>query len=264
VQSERLERLRRRALEKLIRETILVAEVATEGTILTPSDALRGGIRLTNLSEETITLRAGASDEVGFFTISYEELTPGGSRTRLHVEHSIPLSGELTIPPGESRDLAFPAAANSHHRLTRGNVGRYYLGGRLRPQTFLVGGAPYSLFVPVLPEEVLILESRDLELAHEPEAAFLAAVEGGLSGALAGRDAGRQAFVAAIVMARDDLEGTVKALISSLESAEGGLSDGLCAALARVTGEPLGFTREEWLLWWRLRRTRPQKEPDPQ
>ena len=46
-------------------------------------------------------------------------------------------------------------------------------------------------------------------------------------------------------------------LQNCLEEAEGPLSDALCAAFARVTREPLSFTRQEWLIWWNGRKSRP-------
>ena len=262
VQTPRLQRLRRRALEKLVRETILVAEVTADEPLLAPEQPLTGSIRLSNLSEETLTLRAGEQDEIGYFSVSFEELAPGGSRTRLHVEYAIPLDDDLTIEPGETYDLPFPVDARSHAALDVNRVGRYTLGGRLRPQTFLVGETPYSLFLPVLPQDVLVLHAAQRPLASDPTASFLEAVEGGLNGSLADAEAARQVFVSAVLMARDDLQGTVRALVTALNSAQGGLSEGICAALARVTGEPLGFTREEWLLWWKLRQTRPQADDE--
>ena len=40
---------------------------------------------------------------------------------------------------------------------------------------------------------------------------------------------------------------------AALEKARGPLSDALCAAFARATREPLNFTRQEWLIWWKGR-----------
>lgn len=263
-QAERLQRLRRRALEKLFQESVLVAEVHAPDAVLTPGSALNATIRLRNLSEETITLRPADLEQVGFCSVCYEELSPDGSRTRLRVEHAIPLEDELVLEPGEHAELPLPVETGLHRHLKGHDVGRYELGGRLRPQTLLVGDTPYALFVPVLPATLLVVQDVDRPLTEDPQASFLKAVEGGLNGSLEPVPAGQQAFVSAIAMARDDPQGTVRALISALQGAEGTLSQALCAALARVTGEPLGFTREEWLLWWRLRRSRPQHEGEGQ
>ncbi len=78
-------------------------------------------------------------------------------------------------------------------------------------------------------------------------------------------EAARRAFVAAVVLARDDPAAAIEAAATALEveGTPGPLATALCAALARATGEPLGFSRGEWLWWWRSRRPRPSKAAAP-
>ena len=56
-----------------------------------------------------------------------------------------------------------------------------------------------------------------------------------------------------MLMAHEDREEALESVATALEGATGPLSETLCAALARMTGEPLNFTRQEWLIWWKER-----------
>ena len=61
-------------------------------------------------------------------------------------------------------------------------------------------------------------------------------------------------------LAHQDPERGSEYAATAREGATCPLSQTLCAALARMTGEPLNFTREEWLIWWKGRQSRPSKE----
>ena len=62
-------------------------------------------------------------------------------------------------------------------------------------------------------------------------------------------------------MHHDERQG-LSAIFSALEGARGDQSRVLCALLSAVTREALGYTREEWLAWWRSERARPL-HPEP-
>jgi len=257
----RLRRLRRRATARLVQESVLLAEVVPSAAAMEPADRFDAVLRLSNLADEPVTLRLGELGNLGVLSVAYEELAPEGSRTRVHAERQIRLDqDELVIPAGESRDLDLPLPA-PHAELPPGLVGRYHLGGRLRAHTLLVGDSPYSLFVPLLPTEVVVVHPPDADLLADPEGGLLAAVERGLAGPARERpEAARRAFVAALLAATGDREGAIRAAATALELAEGDLATSLCAALGRITGEPLSFDREEWLRWYRSRRDRPERE----
>ena len=77
------------------------------------------------------------------------------------------------------------------------------------------------------------------------------------------REPARRAFVAALLMAFEAREDALKVLVAALEEARGPLSQTLCAGLARITGEPLSFTRKEWLVWWGAQSSRPGASQEP-
>jgi hypothetical protein len=130
----------------------------------------------------------------------------------------------------------------------------------------MVGDVAYPFFVPVPPCEVVVLHRDDLPLARAPRASFdaeVARAREATGQALA--EASRRAFVAAVVIARDDPGAAIEAAATALEveGTPGPLSTALCAALARATGEPLGFSRGEWLWWWRSHKPRPARGQSP-
>jgi hypothetical protein len=116
------------------------------------------------------------------------------------------------------------------------------------------------MFVPLFAADVVVLSPEDAALANDPALAFSEAVAEAATGTRRERlEPARRAFVAAILLAREQREVALKVLATSLEGATGPLSDAICAALARATGEPLSFTRQEWLIWWKGRESRPSK-----
>jgi hypothetical protein len=256
----RLLRLRRRARDRLVRESVVVADIIAGAPTIVPSEPVRARVRLTNVGQEPLVVRV-ADGALGVVTVEYEELSQDGRRTRTQTERRVPAPRELRLEPGKAIELPVELPA-PHARLPARLVGRIHLGGWLRAQTLLVGDASYPYFVPLLPADVLVVHPADLELSKDPRAAFHAAVQAGQreSGA-AQAESARRAFVAALLVAREDAEAAVELVATTLEARDpkGPVCDALCAALARATGEPLGFTREEWLRWWHGRRSRPER-----
>ncbi len=254
-----LRRLRRRAQDEALRASVLSAELRLGAEVLTPGQRLNGRVELHNRSEQPIVLRMQERPGAfGLITIDFEELLPGGARTRIRTQRAVELPrGALTLQPGERHTLRVDLPS-PHEQLQPGTVGRYRLGGRLRAGTMLVGDTPYSVFLPLLPREVLAVPGEDRPLTRAPAARFDEAVAAASQGTLAERrEPARQAFVAALLMAHRERQEALAAVAQALGEAEGPLSDALCAALARITGEPLNFTREEWLLWWAGQAARP-------
>ncbi len=259
-QRPRLLRLRRRARDRILRESALVADLLPGATTLVPSQALQARVRLTNVGRETITIRV-ADGTLGVLAVEYEEVSHDGRRTRTRTERRVPAPPQLELRPGKAVELPVELPA-PHATLEPHLVGRFHLGGRLRAHTLLVGDVPYPFYVPLLPTDVLVVHPRDLELSRDARAAFHAAVGAGQQAkGEPQREAARRAFVAALLVARDDPEAAVAMVAAALEAhgSRGAIEDALCAALARITGEPLGFTRAEWLLWWQTRRSRPER-----
>lgn len=259
-QRSHLLRLRRRSRDRLLRESVLVADLVPGATTLVPTQPLRARVRLTNVGKERITMRV-ADGTLGSLSLEYEEVSHDGRRTRTRTERRVPAPARIELDPGKATELPVDLPA-PHATLDRNLVGRYHLGGRLRAHTLLVGDTPYPFFVPLLPADVLVVHPGDLELSRDPRAAFHAAVQAGQQAAGAPqREAARRAFVAALLVAREDPEAAVALVATALErhTSHGAVEDALCAALARVTGEPLGFTRPEWLAWWQKQRARPER-----
>lgn len=266
-QRDRLLRLRRRARDRILRESVLLADLVPGALTLTPADDLRARVKLTNVGGAAITLRA-PTGELGSVTCDYEEASAGGWRTRQRSEHRVLIEGrELVIAPGATVELPV-AIPRIHADLDPALVGRLHLGGRLRAHTFLVGEQSYPFFVPLLASDVLVVAPKDVPLVRDPAAGLAAALEAGTTAT--GKDleeAGRRAFVAVLAIARDDPQAAIDAAATALErdDVKGGLADALCSGLARAQGEPLSFTRAEWLAWYRARRaSRPEREaPGP-
>ncbi|MCO5172217.1 MAG: hypothetical protein M9894_38460 [Planctomycetes bacterium] len=259
-QRPKLLRLRRRARERVLRESVLLADLVPSAGSITPSEPLRARVRLTNVGREPVSIRV-ADGALGLVSVEYEELGQDGRRTRTRTERPLPAPARIDLPPGRSAELPLELPA-PHATLARHLVGRFQLGGRLRAHTLLIGDAPYPFFVPLLPCDVLVLHPPDLELGKDPRAALHAAVSAGNQvSAEAQRDPARRAFVAALLVGREAPEVGVALVVAALEGlgGPGPLEDALCAAMARLTGEPLGFTRAEWLAWWRLQRSRPER-----
>lgn len=254
----KLLRLARRARDKVLRENVLLADLLPGATTLVPAEPLRARVRLTNVGREPVVMRVG-DGTLGVVSVEFEELSQDGRRTRTRTEARVGAPAKLELAPGKSVELPVELPS-PHAKLPAELLGRYRLGGRLRAHTMLVGDAAYPFFVPLLPAEVLVVQPGDVPLATDARAAFHAAVQAGQQesgGALAG--AARRAFVAGMLLARDDPDQAVALAVAALEAeaTRGAVADALCAVLARATGEPLGFTREEWLAWWRKHRSRP-------
>lgn len=259
-QRPRLLRLRRRARDRILRESALVADLVPGATTLVPSQGLAARVRLTNVGKETITIRVG-DGMLGVISVEYEEISHDGRRTRTRTERQVPAPPRVELQPGRAVELPVELPA-PHATLDEHLVGRFHLGGRLRAHTLLVGDVPYPFYVPLLPVDVLVVHPRDLELSRDPRAAFHAAVQAGQQAkGEPQREAARRAFVSALLVAREDDEAAIAMVAAALEAhaSRGAVEDALCAALARVTGEPLGFTRLEWLAWWQKQRSRPER-----
>ncbi len=256
----KLRRLRHACEERLLRESVLAADLISMTTTVLPSQSLRVTVRLKNLSREIVELRLAEDRRLGTVNVDYEELSPDGTRTRIRTQRPVRSPRRVVVlRPGQLLDLPVTLPA-PHRALPEGKVGRYHLGGRLRAQTMLVGEGSFPMFVPLFAADVVVLSPGDAALAEDPRAAFAEAIAEAETGTRRSRvEPARRAFVAAILMARADREATLETLATSLEAATGPLSDALCAALARATGEPLSFTRQEWLIWWKGRESRPSK-----
>lgn len=256
----KLRRLRHACEERLLRESVLAADLVTATTTVLPGESLRVKVRLKNLSRDTVELRLAEDRRLGTVNVDYEELSPDGTRTRIRTQRPVRAAKRvLVLRPGQLLDLPVQLPA-AHQALPEGKVGRYHLGGRLRAQTMLVGEGSFTMFVPLFAADVVVLSPADVGLAKDPRLAFTEAVAEAGTGTRRSRlEPARRAFVAAILLAQEQREVALEVLATSLEAATGPLSDAICAALGRATGEPLSFTRQEWLIWWKGRESRPSK-----
>jgi hypothetical protein len=262
----KLLRLLRRCRDRLLRESVLTADLLPGARTTVPSEVISARVRLTNLSREEIRLKVEGGT-LGAVTVDYEELGPDGRHTLSRTERRVAVEGDLTLKPGQSLEVPVEIG-RPHAKLPDAVVGRVHLNGRLRAHTMFVGDSTYPFFVPLLPTQVVVVHPSQLALAKDPRAAFEAAVaEAREAGGEALGAAVQRLFVSALLVAGDEAAagdptaaGAVDLAAQALqvEGTRGPLSDGLCAALARITGEPLGFTRQEWLWWWRSKAARPE------
>lgn len=262
----KLLRLLRRCRDRLLRESVLTADLLPGARTTVPGEAIHARVRLTNLSREEIRLRVEGGT-LGAVTVDYEELGADGRHTLSRTERRVGVEGDLTLKPGQSLEVPVEIG-RPHAKLPDAVVGRVHLNGRLRAHTMFVGDATYPFFVPLSPTQVVVVHPPALALAKDPRAGFEAAVaEAREAGGEALTAAVQRLFVCALLVAGDEAAAgdptaagavDLAARALSVEGTRGPLSDGLCAALARITGEPLGFTRQEWLWWWRSKGARPE------
>lgn len=261
-----LKALRRRCQDRLLETSLVAAELALGGAVITPQDPLKITLRFKNVSDQPIVLHQAKGATLGVVYVDYEELSADGTRSRVRTQHGVSLPGtSLRLGAGQTRSIPV-RLAGPHRRLPPGVIGRYELSGRLRPSRMDVGDSTASRFLVLEARRLAVVARKDLALAKAPRASFGEAVEKAKRGTLAQRrEPSRRAFVAAVLFGERDREAALEALIDSLGQASSPLSDALCAALSRVNGEPLSYTRDEWLTWWTQRLARPPQEPsDPQ
>lgn len=257
-----IRRLRTRCQDRLTESSWLKVRLVPKSEVITSRSNLEVFLVIENVSEQLIKVLHEDDAAMGVVYIDYEELNRDGTRTRIRTQQGIKLEAEeVTLKPKGKRriKLRIPTA---HRRLPPGAVGRYRLSGRIRPTRLEVGGAPASRFL-VMPEQpVIVLGSRDIGLAKEPHASFKSAVARARKGTYASREEpARSAFVAAVVLGHRDRELALASLIEALDTSEPPLTQALCAGMGRVNGEPLNFTKDEWLAWW-SQRTAPAPTPE--
>lgn len=255
----KLRRLQRRARDEALRASVILAEIVPAQPVVTPDRRLEVVIALENRGDLPIVLRTDdATQPVGLLSVDFEELLPDGARTRVRSQLPVRLpQAELAVAPGARVTLPLVIPA-SHRDLRPGAVGRYRLGGRLRPTRLVVGGLGYGASLPLLPVQVLVVASEDASLAEAPDRSFAEALAEATAAPLAARRGPAQrAFVAALLWGAQAREAALTAVAEGLKEARGPLSDSLCAAMARLTGEPLSFSRGEWLAWWATQADRP-------
>lgn len=262
IEAERLRRLRRKILDRVVRESVLAADLEPRHEQLGPSDALQLELVLRNQGEEPLYLEEGDDHVLGVLVQSYEELSPGGTRTRIHSEVPLRLPEAIELEPKERVRVPIRLVA-PHRDLKSGAVGRYHFAGRLRMDTLRVGDRIHSLFLPLPPRELLVLPPEAADLWEEPATAFLGALEDAYATTNDRERAPRarlRLFAAGLLAVQADPTQGLSAIFSALETSRGELSRTLCALLSAVTREALGFSREEWLAWWRSDRARPLRD----
>lgn len=262
----KIERLRRRAREQIVAEAVARASLEPRSRLLFPRQPLAATVVIENKGNETLELRHAAAKGAPFgeVEVEYEELAPDGTHAKRRLTRPVRFEKDARLGPGErlTVELDLPAA-QAHQEKPPRIVGRYRLYGRLRPSTLLHGDEPLPYFLRIQPVEVVVLDEADRDLAEEPRKKLEAAVAAALAARKEAKpeevaEGARQAFTAACVLARDDRASAIEACAVSLEATtDGPLAQALCAALSRVTGEPVSYTRAEWLEWWKGKSARP-------
>jgi hypothetical protein len=262
-QRPRLERLRRQIRDHFIAETVIAASIVPEEKFLVPGTPLRAKIRLWNRTREDLLIKSAPGAPLGQIVLDYEELEPDGTRSMRRTTRNV-RAPENGIRLAAHERVEVPVELPTEHATKERNVvGRYRLAGKLRPFTLLAGEEPIPWFLPLPLIEVVVLDPDLREAGDHPRDAFLTAVKAA-KGARAETDPScREAFAAALVWSSAEREAACAGIVSALETSEGALSRMLCAALARATGEPGNYSREEWLEWWKTARSRPRAARTP-
>lgn len=264
-----IRQLRSRCEARLTEASWLRTRLVSKREVIASTAPLEVFLVVENVSDQEIRVLHEDEAPMGVVFLDYEELNRDGTRTRIRTQQGVNLGDEEVVlaPKKKKRiKLELPAA---HRRLPSGAVGRYRLSGRLRPTKLEVGDAPASRFLLLPEKSLIVLGKRDLGLAKEPRERFREAVSRAGQGTYASREEpARQAFVAAVVLGHQDRELALETLVDALGPSEPPLTQALCAGMGRVNGEPLNFTKDEWLAWWSQRRAPaaegPQDPLDPE
>lgn len=250
-----LRRLRVNCEARLTEASWLRTRLEVKRDVLVNTAPLVVFLVVENVSNQEIRILHEEEASMGVVFLDYEELNRDGTRTRIRTQQGVNLeSEEVVLKPKQKRKvkLTLPPA---HRRLRNGAVGRYRLSGRLRPTRLEVGDAPASRFLNIPELAVIVLGKRDLDLGKDPLAKFKAAVRRAAKGTYGSREEpARSAFVAAVVLGHSDRELALRSLVEALGPSDPPLTQALCAGMGRVNGEPLNFTKDEWLAWWSQRR----------
>jgi hypothetical protein len=255
----KLERLRRRARERLVAETVIATSIVPEERLLETGKPLRAHVLLENMSRDELVLRSAPGTPLGQVVVDYEELLPDSTRTMRRATKSVTIDRDLRLGRGDRIELDIPLS-NEHAQKKPHVVGRYRLSGRLRPYTLLAGDEALPYFLPLFEVFVFVVDPEDRTEAPSSKEAFALALEAARSARdPADGEAGpRRVFVAALLWASEDRDAALAAIVQGLEPASGQLALALTAALARITGEPVSFSKEEWLAWWKSAQSRPR------
>ncbi len=258
-----LERLRRQIREQLIAETVISSTIVPEERVLAPDAPLKAKIVLENRTREDVTLKAAPGSPLGQVVLDYEELQPDGTRALRRLARPVK-AGEngIKLASGAKTEIELDLPS-LHGGKAKGLVGRYRLSGRLRPNTLLAGEESLPYFLPLARVEVIVLDADEKAGVEKPAEAFARGVKEARRALEARSEADleraqRAIFAAALVWATTERDAAIAALVAELERSEGSLERTVSAALARATGEPGSFTKEEWLAWWKSGRSRPR------
>jgi len=258
-----IRQLRGRCQTRLTEASWLRTRLEPKKNVIASTAPLEVFLVVENVSDQVIRVLHEDEAPMGVVFLDYEELNRDGTRTRIRTQQGVNLgSEEVVLQPKKKKriKLELPPA---HRRLPSGAVGRYRLSGRLRPTELEVGDAPASRFLILHEQSVIVLGTRDLGLGKDPLASFKAAVIRAGKGTYASREEpARSAFVASVVLGHKDRELALKTLVEALGPSEPPLTHALCAGMGRVNGEPLNFTKDEWLAWWSQRRAPVEEEAE--
>lgn len=264
----KLDRLRRRARERLVSETVIATSIVPESAQLDLQTPLRATVLLENKSHEPLVLRSGPGAPLGQVVLDYEELLPDGTRAMRRTTRAVQAGGDLNLAAGERLELKLDLPTE-HAKKEPHVLGRYRLSGRLRPYTLLSGEEPLPYFLPLFETYVFVLDPEDRSATADPHAAFDEAVARARAATAEAEvaAASRRVFIAALVWAAGDRDAALAALVGALEPAQGELAKTIGAALGRALGEPGSYSKDEWLTWWRTSQSRPHaahRAQDPQ
>jgi len=258
----KLDRLRHRARDQIIAETVVSATIAPVASVIALDRKLQARLVLENKLKEEVVFRLVKGQPLGQLDFDYEEQSWDGTRSLRRTSRRIMADTDIRLPPQGRFELELDVPTE-HSAKVAGLVGRYGLSARLRPFALFAGQEMLPYFLPTWPVHVVVVDPEDAALAVSPGESFAAAVKSAQAALEEGREkdaeaAARSVFTAALVWECEDHDAAVGAAMKALEPATGILARSLCTALARATGEPGSFSKEEWIGWWKGGRGRPR------
>ena len=251
---DRIEALRVRARERLVRATVIEGLLVPKKVLLAPGEPLELAIMLRNVAGEPLEFaEEGPSRKtLGVLEVETFSATLQGERARRRElrEVRVSLPARLAIRESCSTPLVLPALERLPHRVFR----RVTVSGSIRPAGLFRGDERFSGALPLFPVELVVIDPSLHALAADPLGALRAAIAAARAAAdpHAAAEADERIFFAALLAPASDRPYVFELLRSALEHEADAAAPAAIAALATLTDRPLG-DRQGWLEWLRAR-----------
>lgn len=273
----KIRRLRKQSREHLLRETVLYTELFAPKYIAADRD-LEVTLRLTNRSPDQVLIVPSASSngKIGVLEIAYEELFIGGTRSKNKTSVAIQEKKTLSLKSGESIAIKM-TIPHMHKGKSASVIGRYDIGGYLRPFELQQGDEVLPYLVPIYGFRVHVVQRQDIALVRYPVASLKDSLDGLEKFYRAVEDPKlrrlgrnklpktdrllRELYLTAVLGGAWKRKETLAVIEKVLPKVRKEVEPTLCAALSSITEDPFIYSSKEWLEWFAKRRRRGVDRP---